>query len=99
MPKASRDNATYVTAFVEEVLKGKGEGDIVLKLRNDPAYYYINRGLERGLQVKSLKAKIESEEARISYIEDWSILDPGNQMRHVSSISLRGEVIYTEFTP
>jgi hypothetical protein len=99
MPKASVDNATYVTAFVEEVLEGKGEGDIVLKLRNDPAFYYINRGLERGLQIKTLKTKIESQEVRISYIDDWSFLDPGNQMRHISSISMRGEQVYAEFTP
>ena len=98
IPK-NTSNATCLTAYVEEVEADVAQGGIVLKLRNDPAFYTLNSGLESILEIKILKAKLEQQEVRISYIEDMSTKDPSKQIRHISSISKKGEHIYKQYTP
>ena len=99
MPKPSLENALYQSGWVEEVKQGTGEGDIVIALKGDSAYYYINRGLDRGLSLQELKSKFEDQKVTLTYVDYWSILDPWNQTRHISSIKMGEEQIYSEFTP
>ena len=99
MPIPTLENAIYQSGWVEEVREGSGKGDIVIALKGDPAYYYINRGLDQGLSLQQLKAKFEDRKVTLSYVDDWSILDPWNQTRHISSIKIGQEQVYSEFTP
>lgn len=46
-PKPSLDNCSKYSGIVVDVLKGDGEGDIVVKLKDRKDYYYINRGIDR----------------------------------------------------
>lgn len=99
LPKPTKDNCIGVSAWIDEVEAGEGQGDIVIKVKGDKAHYYINRGLEKGLKIENLQKDFLGKEVHLKYIDNWSILDPRNQYRHVASMEVNGNTIYSEIQP
>ena len=56
-------------------------------------YYYINRGLERGLNLDSLNAKVLNKTVTLHLAK---ILG-GITSEHISQLAIGDEIIYTEF--
>lgn len=56
-------------------------------------YYYINRGLERGLNLDSLKNKVLNKTVTLHLAK---ILG-GITSEHISQLTVENEVIFTEF--
>lgn len=84
-------------------LKGKvtqiyeaGVKDVVFELQGLDRKFYINRGLERGLDLEKLRAALTDKEIVIMYPKYWTPLDPGNSVRHISKIVCDGKTVFTE---
>ena len=73
-----------------------GVKDVVFRLKDRGRSFYVNRGLEKGLDLKKLRAQLINQEIIIKYPKYWTPLDPGNSTRHVSKIEFDGETIFTE---
>lgn len=96
LPKASLNNCIKYSGVVSEVLKGDGEGDIVVKLRNSNNYYYINRAIGNGHSVEVLQEKLVGKKIELLTISNWTPLDPASKTKHIAEIKTDGLLIYTE---
>ncbi len=57
-------------------------------------HYYINRGLERGLNLDSLNAKVLNKTVTLHLAK---ILGGFVTSEHIAQLSVDGQIIYTEF--
>jgi len=96
VPAPNRSNTRYVESEVSEVYEGEGENDIVIKLRGQDGSFYINRGLEKNLDIQKLQSDLLGEKVELVYISHWTPL-ASHTPRHIAEISKKGEIIYTEF--
>jgi hypothetical protein len=80
---------------VTDIYEG-GVKDVVFKLRGQDKIYYVNRGLERGLNLKELKAKLIDQEIVIKFPDHWTPLDPNRSSIHISKIEHEGRTLFTE---
>jgi hypothetical protein len=86
-----------------QVLKGTvtdvyeaGVKDVVLTLHGQKKLYYVNRGLERGLDLTTLKQQLINEEVVIKYPDYWTPLDINQRSIHISKIEHNGKTVFTE---
>ena len=96
LPKASLSNCIKYSGVVSEILKGDGEGDIVVKLKNSKNYYYINRAIDNGHSVEVLQEKLVDKKIELLTISHWTPLDPASKTKHIAEIKTDGLLIYTE---
>ena len=57
-------------------------------------FYYINRGLEQGLNLDSLKTKVLNKTVTLHLAKVLG----GRTTNHISQLALGDEIIYTEFS-
>ncbi len=89
------EKAISISGVISQVYEA-GEKDVVFILDNSPKKYYINRGLENGLELDNLQ-KLINQEVTIKYPKYWTPLDWNNSIRHLSKLEQAEFVIYTEF--
>ncbi len=73
-----------------------GVKDVFFELKGIDKKFYVNRGLERGLDLNELQAELTNKEILIKYPKYWTPLNPDNSVRHISKIELEGRTIFTE---
>ena len=95
VPVPSEDDCLVETGVVTHVFES-GSKDVTLILSGNQKRYYVNRGLERGLELGKLGATLVGREVVIKYPDYWTPLDPRNSIRHISKIELDGETIFSE---
>jgi hypothetical protein len=85
------------------VMKGKvieiyegGVNDINFKLEGRKEIFYVNRGLERGLRLLELRARLINKNIIIKYPDHWSLLNFNKGIVHISKIEHEGRTIFTE---
>ena len=66
VPVESEDNGVVLKGLVVDIYEA-GAKDIVFKLDNDNSSYYINRGLEVGMDIDDLKEKLIGNTIEIKY--------------------------------
>lgn len=96
VPIVSEDKAIIQEGIVSDIYEG-GVKDIVFKLENNNDIFYINRGLERGLEITSLKEELIGKEVIFKYPKHWTPLDWDNSSKHISKVETKNEVIFNEF--
>jgi len=96
LPKANPEDCAKHTGIVADVTKGAGEGDIIIHLKNDKNYYYINRGTESGLSISTLKQQLINKNAELLTIKHWTPLDPTSRTKHIAIITVGSTVLYSE---
>ena len=96
LPKASLENCAAHTGIVAEVTKGGGEGDIIIHLKNDKNYYYINRGTESGLSISTLQEQLVNKNAELLTIKHWTPVDPTSRTKHIAKVTVHSTVLYSE---
>jgi hypothetical protein len=74
----------------------EGSKDIQLQIEDDNGRYYINRGLENGMDAKIMR-NLEGNEIKVWYARHWSLINYKSLVRHVCKITLNGETVYSEF--
>ena len=93
----SKENCVEVSGIVKSVSEA-GVKDLVFELENHKINYYINRGLENGLEIQKAKADYLGKKAVINYVDCWTILAPlGTSSKHIAQISIDGKEIYSEW--
>ena len=76
---------------VTEITEG-GVKDVVFHDATSD-FYYINRGLEQGLNLDSLKTKVLNKTVTLHLAKVLG----GRTSNHISQLALGDEIIYTEF--
>ena len=64
-----------------------GVKDVVLKLKDDNSSYYINRGLETGMDIKGLKEKLIGNSVELDYHKP---------SKHIYKLEFNDEILYDE---
>lgn len=95
VPIVKEEKALVVKGEVIGVFEG-GVKDVVFLLKDNPQRYYINRGLENGLNLHELKKNLMGREITLKYPKYWTPLDWNNRIRHVSKLEFNGEVLFNE---
>ena len=95
-PSPIPENCEIITGIAESVRAGDGPGDVVVQIADDNAYYYINRGLDYGLHLPDLQESLVGQEVTVAYVRHWSTLNLAGRNRHIASISVAGQEIYSE---
>jgi len=95
VPTATEENCLTVTGTVESIRK-TGTLDAIFRLQGYDRMFYINRGLERGLDLKDLQNQLTGHTVTIKYPEYWTPLDPVNSTRHIVQLEYDNKVIYSE---
>ncbi len=73
-----------------------GTKDVAFRLEGDKTLYYINRGLEQGLNLEELQNELIGNNVIIRYPKHWTLLDPNNTIKHLSILEYNGKEIYNE---
>ncbi len=76
-----------------------GTNDVVFKLQDQQQQFYVNRGLERGLELNKLRTELISKEITIKYPKYWTPLNPFNSSRHISKVEHEGRTVFSELEP
>ena len=97
VPKPEKDNLKQAGGTVEKIWES-GTGDVSIKLAGTKKVFYINRGLERGLNLENLQRKLVGRKVALQYIGHWTPLAPFDDGRHIAKLFLPNEMIYDETT-
>ena len=85
------DECEIITAKIIKITKGPSY-DIVFH-DDGTEYYYINRGLERGLNLDSLNAKVLNKTVTLHLAKVLGCIIS----EHISQLAIGNEIIFTEF--
>jgi len=94
IPKDAKD-CLVVKGKVIRIYEG-GVKDVAFRLEGDKTMYYINRGLEQGLDLKTLQDQLIGNNVIIRYPKHWTLLDPKNRIKHLSILEYNGKELYNE---
>ena len=95
VPVPAESECLVVNGTVVNIVES-GTHDVVFRLQGRGESFYVNRGLERGLSIKSLRETLLAQEVTIKYPDYWTPLDPSGGVRHISKIEHRGNVVFSE---
>ncbi|MFK7924596.1 MAG: hypothetical protein AB8H47_21750 [Bacteroidia bacterium] len=95
VPTTTTKNAITISGTVQKVFEG-GDKDIVFSLLENDQIYYINRGLEQGLELSSLQSQLLGNEVQITYPDHWTPLDWNSRIHHLSRLEAGNKLIYDE---
>ncbi len=98
VPMVTEDEAIIEKGIVLHVFEA-GVKDVVFVLKDNPRKFYINRGLEAGMNLEDLKDRLIGNEIILKYPKYWTPLDWNNRIRHVSKLEFQGEVLFNELKP
>ena len=98
VPIVTEDRALVENGTVTEIYE-VGQFDVVFKLAETDQRFYINRGLERGLELATLREDYIGKELTFKYPSYWTPLDWNNTTRHVSKVEYGEKVIFYELKP
>ena len=58
--------------------------------------FYINRGLENGLELNNLKEKLIGNSIVVKYPKYWTPLDWNDKIKHISKVEFNNEILFNE---
>jgi hypothetical protein len=94
VPAATVDNCSRVDGKVVAVSTPCCR-DIEIQLANDTRRYYINRGLDAGVNLAELERVVVGKRVEMHVIErTWTPLDPWNRLAPVARITCDGRTVY-----
>ncbi|MES2748357.1 MAG: hypothetical protein V4648_08250 [Bacteroidota bacterium] len=93
----AKENSVAVSGIVKNIREG-GVKDVVFKLENDKAFYYINRGFENGFELNKAKSDFEGKKITLFYAKSWSPLTRfGTTSKHITHLTVNDSVVYSEW--
>ena len=95
VPIVTEDKAITETGIVSDIYSNKGN-DVVFVMANKQRRFYINRGLENGLDLNNLKQQLIGQPVVVKYPNYWTPLDWHNSVRHISKLEFNGEILFNE---
>jgi len=88
----SKVNSIEVTGIADDFYEG-GVKDLVVKLKNDDAIYYINRALENGFNLEKIKRELLGKEITLWHAKSRSRNGGG----HMMQLKYQDSIYYTEW--
>ena len=95
VPIPAEKDCLVLKGTVTKIYEG-GVKDVVIELNGHNQKFYVNRGLQRGLNLQELQSKLTGSEIVLKYPDYWTPLDPGKSIIHISKIEHEGKTIFTE---
>ena len=95
VPIVSENKAISESGIVKEIYSNKGN-DVIFVMENTERRFYINRGLENGLELNNLKEKLIGNEIVMKYPKYWTPLDWNNSVIHISKVEFNDEIVFNE---
>lgn len=95
VPIVAEVDCLEVTGTVTRIFEG-GPFDVVFVLDGEDRMFYVNRGMQRGMDLGNLRATVIGEEVTLKYPDYWTPLDPMGSTRHVSKVELGETVLFDE---
>lgn len=89
------EDVTPITGQVINIQGGSGF-DIVIKLKDDSHHYYINRGLQLGLNLEKLRNTLLNKTVTLYSIDRWTLFTRDGIMGHISKLTIGEQVIFNE---
>ncbi len=80
-------------ADTAEYFEAGSSHDIIVRLKNVDGYFYINRGLERGLTIDQLNNELQGREIELWYARSWKM-----KGGHVTKLQTVGKDVYNEWS-
>jgi len=96
VPSPTKRNTVSVEGTIEKIYEG-GVRDVVFKLEDDDRLFYINRGLENGLDLSELKDKYIGKKLTLTYINHKYLFDIFVSNSHLAEVKTNDTTIYSEF--
>ena len=93
VPSVNEGKALSKTGIVHAIYEA-GEKDVVFELKQEQQKFYINRGLENGLELVDLQNRLIGKEVTFKFPKYWTPLDWNNSIRSVLKIETKDEVIF-----
>jgi phosphopantothenate synthetase len=90
------DDCVLISGKIVSIEEGTSN-DIQIRLENDSHYYYINRGLEKGVNLKQLSSKVLNKTVTLYCPNRWTIVSPDGIVPHISRMEKGTSVVYSEF--
>ncbi|HQS51223.1 MAG: hypothetical protein B7X86_14490 [Sphingobacteriales bacterium 17-39-43] len=93
----SRDNSIVINTTIDKVSQGS-EDNIILKLNNASGIFYINHGLQKGLDLDTLQKELQNREVSVLYLKSnfFSGFSPVKGTKYITELKLGDKVIYSE---
>jgi hypothetical protein len=95
VPIVSESKTISESGIVTEIHSNKGN-DVIFVMENTKRRFYINRGLENGLELNNLKEKLIGNSIVVKYPKYWTPLDWNNSVRHISKVEFKDEIVFNE---
>ena len=95
VPIVSEDKTISESGIITEIYSNKGN-DVIFVMENTQRRFYINRGLENGLELNNLKEKLIGNQIVVKYPKYWTPLDWNNSVRHISKVEFNDEIVFNE---
>lgn len=86
-----KENSVEVKGEIVQIFEGPSY-DIVFRVAGKPNTYYINRGIESGLELEALEHQLIGEQVSLWYAKSWP-----TSGGHITHLSFQGEVLYSEW--
>ena len=90
------DDCVLISGKIVSIEEGTSN-DIQIRLENDSHYYYINRGMEKGLNLAQLSSKVLNKTVTLYCPNRWTITNPDGIVPHISKLEKGTSVVYSEF--
>ncbi|WP_420570706.1 hypothetical protein [Kordia sp.] len=94
--KVKSDDCVLISGKIVSIEEGTSN-DIHIRLENDSHYYYINRGLEKGINLEQLSSKVLNKTVTLYCPNRWTIVNPDGIVPHISKMEKGTTVVYSEF--
>jgi len=95
VPILAEKDCLVLKGTVTKIYEG-GVKDVVIELSGQKQKFYVNRGLQRGLNLTELQSKLTGSEIVLKYPDHWTPLDPGKSIIHISKIEHGGKTVFNE---
>lgn len=96
--KTKRVDSKPLTGKLNAITTCCPGGDITFHMDNDGGKsYYINRGVESGLNVEQLQKELIGKTITVYYYRyGWNVINFRNQVQHICELRTKDKVYYTE---
>ena len=94
-PIVTEKNTISESGIVKEIYANKGN-DIIFILENVERRFYINKGLENGLELTDLKKRLIGNLIVMKYPKYWTPLDWNDKIKHISKVEFNHEILFNE---
>ena len=97
VPQPTNENIDVISGHVVNVHEG-GVNDVVITLADDDRIYYINRGLERGVDLYRFAEQLKGNYVKLHISQRmWSPLDPSYNLAPVQHVVFGQKVLFTNY--